>query len=58
MDVGKLKNVSSNLSNLKSKVDQLDIAKLETTSVVLNELSNVVKNDVVKKTEYNELIIS
>ena len=29
---------------------------LETTSVDLNMLSNAVKNDAVKKTEYNELV--
>ena len=39
----------SNLSNLKSKVDKLDIGKLETILVNLNKLSNVAKNDVVKK---------
>ena len=30
-------------------VDTLDIGKLETTSVDLSKLSNVVKNDVIKK---------
>ena len=34
---------------MKSKVDKLDIGRLETTSVELSKLSNVVKNDVVKK---------
>ena len=47
---------ASNLSNLKSKVDKLDIRKLEITPADLSKLSNVVKNDVVKKTEYNELV--
>ena len=56
LDIDKLKNVPSNLSNLKSKVDKLDIGKLETTPVDLSKLSNVVKNDVIKKTEYNELV--
>ena len=46
----------SNLSDLKSKVDKLDIAKLETTPVDLSKLSNVVKNDFVEKIEYNELL--
>ena len=55
-DIDKLKNVSSNLSNLKSKVDKLDIGKLMNTSVDLSKLNNVVKNDVVKKTECNELV--
>ena len=33
-----MKNVPSNLSNLKNKVDKLDIAKLETTPVDLSKL--------------------
>ena len=41
---------------MKSKVDELDIWKLETTPVDVSKLSSVVKNDVVKKTEYNELV--
>ena len=28
LDINKLKNVSSNLSNLKTKVDELDVNKL------------------------------
>ena len=53
LDTDKLKKVPSNLSNLKSK---FDIEKLETTPVDLGEVSDEVKNDVVKKTEYDELI--
>ena len=49
-----MKNVLSSLNNLKSKVDKSDIGKLETTAVDLGKLSNIVKNDVVKKAEYNE----
>ena len=41
---------------LKSKVDKLDIGKLETTPVNLSKLSNVVKRAVVKKDEYNAKI--
>ena len=41
---------------LKSEVDKLDIGKLETTPVDLSKLSKVVKNDIVKETEYNELV--
>ena len=51
----KFKNIPSNLGNLKSKVDKLDIAKLETNPVDLSRLSNVVKTVFVKKTEHNEL---
>ena len=49
-----MKNVLSSLNNLKSKVDKSDIGKLETAAVDLGKLSNIVKNDVVKKAEYNE----
>ena len=49
LDIDELKIVLSNLNNLKSKVDKLDIGKSETTPVDLSKLSNVVKNDVVKK---------
>ena len=43
------------LADLKSKLDKLDICKLETTPVDLNKLNDVVKNEVVKKAECNEL---
>ena len=55
-DIDKLNNLPSGLSSLKSKVDKLDIGKLETTPVDLSKVSNVVKNDVIKKTEYNAKI--
>ena len=42
----KLKNVPTNLSNLKSKVDILDVDKLLLVPVDLSKLSHVVKNDV------------
>ena len=61
-----LKNVShvdvssfalkSKLASLKTEVDKIDADKLKTVPVNLAKLSNVVKNDVVKKTEYNKLV--
>ena len=42
-------------ANLKTKVDKIDADKLKTVPVDLAKLSNVVKNDIVKKTEYNSL---
>ena len=61
-----LKNVShvdvssfalkSNLASLKTKVDKLDIDKLTPFPVDLSKLSDVVKNVVVKKTEYDKLV--
>ena len=38
---------------MRNRVDKLDIWKLETSPVDLSELSNVVKNEIVKKTEYD-----
>ena len=46
-------NVPSGLSSLKSKVGKLNIGKLETTPVDLSKLSDIVKNEIIKKTEYN-----
>ena len=61
-----LKNVShvdvssfalkSNLVSLKTEVDKIDADKLKSVPVDLTKLSSVVKNDVVKKTEYNKLV--
>ena len=41
---------------MKAKVDKIDIEKLKTVSVGLSKLSNVVNNDVVKKTVYDKLV--
>ena len=48
--------LKTNLSNLKTKVDKLDIGKLRTVPVNLSKLSNAVKNEVIKKTEYDKLV--
>ena len=47
--------LKTNLANLKTKVDQLDIDKLVPVPVNLSKLSDAVKNDVVKKTVYDKL---
>ena len=44
--------LKKNLANLKTKVDKLDTDKLVPVPVDLSRLSDVVKNDVVKKTLY------
>ena len=49
IDIDQLKNVPSNFSNLKSKVDKLDVHKLVPVAVDLSKLSDIIKNDVVKK---------
>ena len=61
-----LKNVShvdvssfalkKNLGELKTELDKLDTDKLKPVPNDLAKLSNVVKNDTVKKTEYNKLV--
>ena len=48
----------TNLAALKSEVDKTDVYKLKTTPTDLAKLSNAVKNDVVKKTDYNTKVIS
>ena len=47
--------LKTNLSSLKTEVDKLDIDKLIPIPNDLSKLSNVVKNDVAKKTVYNKL---
>ena len=49
-------DTSSNLAGLKTEVDKLDIDKLVPVPVDLSKLSDVVKNDVVKKTVYHKLV--
>ena len=44
------------LASLKLDFDKLDIDKLETTPIDLSKLSNVLTNNVVKKTVYDELV--
>ena len=48
----------TNLAALKTEVDKLDTVKLKTTPVDLAKLSNVVENEVVKKTDYNAKVTS
>ena len=44
------------MTGLKPKVDNLDIDKIKTVPADLSKLSNVVVNDVVKKTVYDKLV--
>ena len=44
------------MASLKTEVDKLDTDKLVPVPVDLSKLSDVVKNDVAKKTEYNKLV--
>ena len=55
LDIDQLKNVPSGLDSLKSKVDKWHLDKLALVPFGFKKLSDVVHNDVVKKTVYNEL---
>ena len=48
--------LKTNLANLKTEGDQLDIEKLVPVTVDLNKLSDVVNNDVGKKDAYDKLV--
>ena len=48
--------LKSNLASLKTEVNKLDIDKLKPVRVDLSKLSDVAKNDVVKKTVYRKLV--
>ena len=48
--------LETNLANLITEVDKLDIDKLAPVPVDLSKLSDVVKSDVVKKTVYDKLV--
>ena len=48
--------LKSNLASLKTEVDKLDIEKLVPVPVDWRKLSDVVKNDAVKKTVYDKLV--
>ena len=48
--------LKTNLASLKTEVDKLDIDKLEQVPVNLSKLSDVIKNDVVKKDMYDKLV--
>ena len=48
--------LKTNLTNLKTEVDELYIDKLAPVLVDLSKLSDVVKNDVFKKAVYDKLV--
>ena len=47
--------LKTNLASLKTEVDKLDVDQLAPVPVDLSKLSDVVKNDVVKKAVYDKL---
>ena len=53
INIDKLKNVSGNLTNLRNKVDKLDVDKLVTVPVDFSKISDVVLDDVINKDVYD-----
>ena len=49
LDIDKLKNIPWNLSNLKGKIDQSDVAKLVPVPVDISKLIDLVKYYIAKK---------
>ena len=47
--------LKANLADLKTEVDKLDIDKLVFVPTDLSKLSDIVKNDVVRKAEYDTI---
>ena len=47
-DINKLTNVSTSLYNLKTKIDDIDVGKLNPVPEDLKKLNDVVLNEVVK----------
>ena len=48
--------LKTNLANLKTEVDELDIDKLKPVPTDLSKLRNILKYDIVKRTDYDKLV--
>ena len=57
VDVSSLAS-KTNLAALKTEVDKIDADKLKTAPADLAKLTNAIKNDVIKKTDYNTKVTS
>ena len=55
LDIIKLVNVTTSLSNSKTKVYDLDLGKLKTVPADLKKLDDVVDNEVAKNTKFKTL---
>ena len=58
LDIDKLQNVPTNLSNLTTEVDKLDFDKLVPVPVDLSKLSDAVKDGVIKIDVCNDKILN
>ena len=52
-DISELVNIPTTLNNLKTKIDDLDVGKLETVPIDLKKLIHVVSKEVIKNTKSN-----
>ena len=50
------KRIKNNATGIDTSKLAIDVGKLKTVSADLSKLSNVVNNDVVKKTAYDKLV--
>ena len=48
--------LKSNLTSLKAEIDKIDVDKLKAVPVDLSKRSNLVNNDIVKKSVYDKLV--
>ena len=55
LEANKLVNAPITLNNLKTKVDELGVAKLKPVPVHLKEISNLVSKNVAKNTKFNTI---
>ena len=55
VDTNKLINVPTSLNSLKAKVDDLDIDKLKTVAVDVNNIKDVVSKEVVRKRVFSKI---
>ena len=55
LDTNELFNISTSLNNVKTKDDDLDVAKLKASPADFKRFSDSVDNEVVKNTKFNTL---
>ena len=55
LDINKLVNVPISLNNVKTKVNDINVAKPKPVPIDLKKLNDVVKNEVVKNTKFIKL---
>ena len=56
IDVSSSFALKTNLANLKTEVDKIDVEKLKTVPADLAKLTNKVTNDLVEETDFNSFI--